>query len=159
MSFTNKWSHTDWDISTWNGCQTLPFSTGGNRNTIPALWCFYFTGMYRKVFFFNIQLYKVHLKCMNYLSQVGVLAILSLVIKPTVQNKSFHSKSTFQICRLPQATIYNRFPALVTYAMHIQMTVIWSILDQIISFSYWFLWFFFLRRWRIAGCMLRTLTN
>lgn len=45
------------------------------------------------IFFFNIQLYKVHMKCyMNYLSQVGELAILSLVITPTVQNKSFHSK-------------------------------------------------------------------
>lgn len=44
---------------------------------------------------FNIQLHKVHLKCRNYLSQVGELAILSLVIKPTVQNKSFHSNSTF----------------------------------------------------------------
>lgn len=45
-----------------------------------------------ETFFFNIQLYKVHLKhYMNYLSQVGELAILSLVIKPTVQNKSFHS--------------------------------------------------------------------
>lgn len=57
---------------------------------------------------------------MNYLSQVGELAILSLVIKPTVQNKSFHSNSTFEICRLLQATVYNQFPVHVTYAMYIQ---------------------------------------
>lgn len=86
-----------------------------------------------KLFFFNIQLYKVHLKCMNYLSQVGVLAILSLVIKPTVQNKSFHSNSTFQICRLPQATIYNQFPARVTYAMYGK----WQLFKWQWSEAYW----------------------
>lgn len=43
-------------------------------------------------FFCYTQLHKVHMKCyMNYLSQEGELAILSLVIKPTVQSKSFHS--------------------------------------------------------------------
>lgn len=70
-----------------------------------------------ETFFFNIQLYKVHLKhYMNYLSQVGELAILSLVIKPTVQNKSFHSY--FWICRLLYATIYNCFSAHMTDAMY-----------------------------------------
>lgn len=55
-----------------------------------------FTSQERKgnffIFFVSVQPYKVHLKCyMNYLSQVGELAVLSLVFKPTVQSKSFRS--------------------------------------------------------------------
>lgn len=69
-------------------------------------------------FSFNIQLYKVHLKCyVNYLSQAGELAILSSVIKPTARGKSFHSN--FETRRNPRATTYNCFSARVAYATYI----------------------------------------
>lgn len=80
--------------------------------------------------FCNIQLYKVHLRCsMNYLSQVGELANLSLVIKPTVQNKSFHSN--FWLHRFLHATIYNCSPACVTHIACIRVSL--KMLDQIVT--------------------------